>query len=126
MGSAAEKTRAAKTFCTANTSGAFASGKNRHMSVDVGAKDFNKTFVKPTLIESKVSASESFYRMTDGFQRVFSNDKQDRSMVVPVVGYGGHRRGDRSQNFFGKSFRDTTIQSKYLERDFRNTRTQDA
>jgi hypothetical protein len=40
-------------------------------------------------------------------------------MVVPVVGYGGHRRGDRSQNLFGKSFRDTAIQSKFIEREFR-------
>ena len=38
-------------------------------------------------------------------------------MVIPIVGYGGHRRGDRSQNYFGKNFRDTTIQSKRLERN---------
>ena len=38
-------------------------------------------------------------------------------MVVPVVGYGGHRRGDRAQNYFGKSFRETTIKSKCLERE---------
>jgi len=42
-------------------------------------------------------------------------------MVIPVCGYGGHRRGDRSQNFFGKSFRDTTIQSKKLERGLRKS-----
>lgn len=40
-------------------------------------------------------------------------------MVIPVCGYGGHRRGDRSQNFFGKSFRDTAIQSKFLEREMK-------
>ena len=123
-GSAADTKRAAETLCTNN--GGFANGKSRTMSVDINSKDFHKTFVKPKLIESKVSSSESFFRLTDGFQRVFSNDRQDRGMVVPVVGYGGHRRGDRSQNFFGKSFRDTTIQSKYLEREFRNTRQQDA
>jgi len=54
---------------------------------------------------------------------VFSSDKSDQKMVVPVVGYGGHRRGDTSQNFYGKSFRDTTIQSKHLERQFRNRNT---
>lgn len=124
-GTPAETKRAHETLCTGNNTG-FVSGKARTMSVDINSKDFHKTFVKPKLIESKVSSSESFFRLTDGFQRVFSNDRQDRSMVVPVVGYGGHRRGDRSQNFFGKSFRDTTIQSKYLEREFRNTRQQDA
>jgi hypothetical protein len=40
-------------------------------------------------------------------------------MVVPVVGYGGHRRGESSQNFFGKSFKETAIQSKFLERQLR-------
>jgi hypothetical protein len=61
--------------------------------------------------------------LSEGFQRVFSSDKSDQKMVVPVVGYGGHRRGDTSQNFYGKSFRDTTIQSKHLERQFRNRNT---
>lgn len=42
-------------------------------------------------------------------------------MILPIAGYGGHRRGDRSQNFFGKSFRDTAIQSKRLERNLRKS-----
>ncbi len=78
-----------------------------------------KTHVKPKLLESKVSANEKFFNLTDGFKQVFADDSKDKSLVIPVVGYGGHRRGDRSQNFFGKSFRDTTLQSKYLEREFR-------
>jgi hypothetical protein len=40
-------------------------------------------------------------------------------MIVPVVGYGGHRRGESSQNFFGKSFREISIQSKFLERQLK-------
>ena len=76
--------------------------------------------MKPQILESKASTAEGFYKLSDGFKRVFSNDTRDQRMVVPVVGYGGHRRGDQSQNFFGKSFRDTTVQSKFLERQFRN------
>lgn len=76
--------------------------------------------VKPQLIESKVSERDEFYNLSDGFKRIFADDKQDRKIVIPVVGYGGHRRGDRSQNYFGKSFRDTTIQSKCLERNLRS------
>ena len=75
--------------------------------------------VKPRIIESKISDKADFYNLSDGFKRIFANDKQDRKLIIPVVGYGGHRRGDRSQNYFGKSFRDTTIQSKCLEREFR-------
>jgi hypothetical protein len=76
--------------------------------------------VKPRVLESKVSENKEFYNLSDGFKRIFADDKKDRKLIVPVVGYGGHRRGDRSQNYFGKSFRDTTIQSKCLERNFRS------
>lgn len=55
--------------------------------------------------------------MSDGFKKIFTKDKKDQKMVIPITGYGGHRRGDRSQNFFGKSFRETSLQSKKLQRD---------
>ena len=80
------------------------------MSIDV---------VKPKVLESKVSSQQKFFNLTGGFQKVFSNDRADQKMVVPVVGYGGHRRGESSQNFFGKSFKETAIQSKFLERQLR-------
>ncbi len=54
--------------------------------------------------------------MSDGFQRIFANDKKDEDMSVPISGYKGHKRGDKSQNFFGKSFRECAIQSRKLER----------
>ncbi len=63
----------------------------RHKSVD-----FNSMTVKPKLIESKVGTDNKFFSMTDGFKKVFTNDARDQNMVIPVVGYGGHRRGDRS------------------------------
>lgn len=59
------------------------------------------TSVKPRILESKVSENREFYNLSDGFKRIFAEDKKDRKIVVPVVGYGGHRRGDRSQNYFG-------------------------
>lgn len=86
-------------------------GSNRRgMSMDQsfsGAR--TTTNIKPRIIESKVSEKTDFYNLSDGFKHVFADDKKDRKLVIPVVGYGGHRRGDRSQNYFGKSFRDTTI-----------------
>ena len=39
--------------------------------------------------------------------------------MVPIAGFGGHRRGDKSQNFFGKSFRENSLQSKKLQRDLK-------
>lgn len=72
--------------------------------------------IKPKLLETKIAESEHFFRLSDGFKKIFANDKKDRKMVIPICGYGGHRRGDRSQNFFGKSFRDVAVQSKRLQR----------
>lgn len=79
----------------------------------------DKQVVKAKLVESKVSAHPDFFTLSDGFKGLFANDKKDRKMIIPVVGYGGHRKGDRSANFFGKSFRETTLQSKCLERQMR-------
>lgn len=65
--------------------------------------------IKPKLLESNVASNDAFFRMSDGFKKIFANDKKDQKLVIPICGYGGHRRGDRSQNYFGKSFRDVTI-----------------
>ena len=78
--------------------------------------NFKQLEVKPRLLETKITEDENFMRLTDGFKRVFSNDREDQRMVIPISGYGGHRRGDRSQNFFGKPFREIAIQSKRLQR----------
>lgn len=37
-------------------------------------------------------------------------------MRIPVVGYTGHRMGYRSQNFYGKNFKDCSIQSKVINK----------
>ena len=65
--------------------------------------------VKPRVLESRISQNKDFFDLSDGFKRIFSNDKKDKKMVIPIAGYGGHRRGDRSQNFFGKSFRESSL-----------------
>lgn len=80
----------------------------------------NLTQVKPKMLETNVVNRDEFFTLSEGFKKVFACDKDDQKMVIPVVGYGGHRRGDRCQNYFGKSFRETTIKSKCLEREFRS------
>jgi hypothetical protein len=78
--------------------------------------DIRGSTIKPKLLESKVLNQGKFFSMSDGFQRIFANDKKDTRMIIPISGYKGHKRGDKSQNFFGRSFRDCAIQSKKLER----------
>lgn len=76
--------------------------------------------IKPALMEKRFIENDNFAQLSNSFKQIFGNDAVDRKMVVPVSGYGGHRRGDKSQNFFGKSFRETALQSKQLERSFRS------
>ena len=46
-----------------------------------------------------------------------ANNLPDKSGVnIPVVGYAGHRMAYKSQNFYGKNFRDCSIQSKMVQR----------
>ena len=44
--------------------------------------------------------------------------------TVPVVGYTGHRMGNRAQGFFGKNFRDCTIQSRNIQKAFEGAKAQ--
>lgn len=55
--------------------------------------DFN---VKPKILESKISQRDDFFNLSDGFKKIFSKDTKDVKMIIPIAGYGGHRRGDRS------------------------------
>lgn len=77
--------------------------------------------VKPSLLERKAVDQSSFMNLSTGFQKVFGSDDRDKKkLVLPIAGYGGHRRGDKCQNFFGKTFREHALQSKQLERNFRS------
>lgn len=84
---------------------------------EVNIKNFE---VKPRLLESSLSQRKEFHMLSDGFKQIFAQDQDDEKIVLPISGYGGHRRGDRSQNFFGKSFRDSSLQSKKLQRFLRS------
>ena len=70
------------------------------------------TEIKPRLLESGLAQNKTFMKLSDGFKGIFANDAKDRKMVIPICGYAGHRRGESAQNFFGKSYRDVSIQSK--------------
>jgi hypothetical protein len=74
------------------------------------------TRVKPVMFEKKTANARDFFGLSDGFKRLFANDAKDTNMRVPIAGYGGHTRGDRSQNFFGKTWRECALQSKKIER----------
>lgn len=103
--------------------GSAAFRKNRmgsaRMSQDI---DLRTTTIKPKLLETKMVTQQNFFNMSDGFKQIFADDKKDKDLVIPITGYKGHQRGDKSQNFFGRSFRDCAIQSRKLERSMKRTK----
>ena len=38
-----------------------------------------------------------------------SVERNDENLRLPVVGYAGHAKGKKSENFYAKSFRDTAM-----------------
>ena len=112
------------TICS-NTGTNFFSPSNartRRSVVEKQSHDFDMrtTTIKPKLLESKVLNQQNFFNMSDGFKQIFANDRKDEDLVIPITGYKGHKRGDKSQNFFGRSFRDCAIQSRKLERSLKS------
>lgn len=65
--------------------------------------------VRPKLLEKGLASNGEFQNLSPGFQRVFSEDKADQAMKLPVVGYCGHRKGEKAENMFAKNYRDTTL-----------------
>jgi len=72
--------------------------------------------IKPSLIERRIADKADFTKISEGFKRVFVQE-ENGSIVIPIVGYTGHRKGSRAENIFGRNFREATIQSKRLERE---------
>ena len=68
--------------------------------------------------------ADEFQTLSAGFQIAMTSNKHrevnkmpDNTKVqIPVVGYTGHRMGYKSQNFYGKNFRDCSVQSKMVQR----------
>ena len=80
--------------------------------------------MRPRLKDRDVRTAEEYQTMSAGFQIAMTSNKHreenkmpDNTKVqIPVVGYTGHRMGYKSQNFYGKNYRDCAIQSKMVQR----------
>ena len=62
----------------------------------INYSSFKQIEIKPRLLETKITEDVNFMKLSDGFRRLFSGEREDRKLVLPISGYGGHRRGDRS------------------------------
>lgn len=78
--------------------------------------------MRPRLKDRDVRSTGEFSNLSAGYQIAMGSAKQaeveglpDKEKVaVPVVGYTGHRMGYKSQNFYGKNFKDSSIMSKMV------------
>ena len=85
---------------------------------------FNVNPMRPRLKDRDVRTAEEYQTMSAGFQIAMTSNKHreenkmpDNTKVqIPVVGYTGHRMGYKSQNFYGKNYRDCAVQSKMVQR----------
>lgn len=103
-----------RTFDLGNTT--ISSPQNaKHLSFfGINETDVN---IKPTLLETRLAQKDEFAKLSDGFKRAFANDGKDqKEFKIPVVGYTGHRKGEKSENLIGSNFRATTIQTKLNQR----------
>lgn len=68
--------------------------------------------MRPGVLERGLATNTNFFRLSDGFKKVFTDDNSERHMSIPVVGYTGHRKGERAENVFAKNFRETSFEAK--------------
>lgn len=77
--------------------------------------------VRPRVLQANLTSSPQFKSLPEGFHKVFSQQESaDENMRLPVVGYAGHSKGKKAENFYAKSFRDTAIFSESNVRKQRN------
>jgi hypothetical protein len=85
---------------------------------------FNVNPLRPRLSVRDARQGEQYNTLSAGFQIAMNSTKareeaqlpDNQEVRIPVVGYGGHRMAYKSQNFYGKNFRDCSIQSKMVQR----------
>lgn len=98
------------------------SPKSKHLSF-FGIHE-SEVQVKPKLLESKLAQKPEFMGLSDGFKRSFGNDTlEQKQFKIPVVGYTGHRKGEKSENMIGQNYRATTIATKVNERRVQASKT---
>ena len=71
----------------------------------------NKVQIKPKVLERKLDGNQDFEKLPENFKKLFTEDMRDQQMKIPVVGYGGHRKGETAENMYAKNYRDTAIQA---------------
>ncbi len=67
--------------------------------------------IRPKLIESGLVDNPKYQKLPSKFQRIFAVDEDDQKMKLPIVGYCGHRKGEKAENIYAKNYRDLTLKA---------------
>lgn len=70
----------------------------------------------PVAMEKNFKKNSDFARLSDGFKRVMCGSEDQKKLSLPIVGYAGHQKGVMARNFYGKSFRESSLASKRVLR----------
>jgi len=62
-------------------------------------------------LQANFADSIKFQNLSEGFQKVFTKDetRDEQELKLPITGYTGHCKGQKSENVYAKSYRDTAI-----------------
>ena len=85
---------------------------------------FNINALRPRLNTQDITEVPEYSKLTETQKSALTSSAHmanlglpdNSEMRLPVVGYTGHRMAYRSQNFYGKNFRDCAIQSKIVNK----------
>mmetsp|Transcript_16110 Transcript_16110/g.27222 ORF Transcript_16110/g.27222 Transcript_16110/m.27222 type:complete len:232 (-) Transcript_16110:88-783(-) len=85
---------------------------------------FNINPLRPKLNTKDLTEKEEYQVLSETQKSALNNSKyremlglpDNTEMKLPVVGYTGHRMAYKSQNFYGKNFRDCSIQSNIVNK----------
>lgn len=67
--------------------------------------------LRPLLIENGFADNPKYHKLPANFKRLFVNEYSDSAMKLPIVGYAGHRKGEKAENMYAKNYRECTMQA---------------
>lgn len=77
--------------------------------------------MRPRILQANFGDSLKFQNLSSGFQKVFTKEegRDEHALKLPIAGYTGHCKGQKAENVFAKSYRDTAILAETNIRQFR-------
>ena len=61
--------------------------------------------IRPKLLESGLASNPEFHSLSPAFKQILATDRKEKAMRLPIVGYAGHRKGEKAENMFAKNYR---------------------